>query len=90
MSEALEHLRIIAADAKGLAATDRAIIRHAADEFEALQRQLLVTQEQLLHAQARRIATNDQLLSARRRLANPHVPMSITLYAGPLRGYRLP
>lgn len=68
-SDTFDELRIIAKDARGLASDDRAVIVRAADELEHAWRTLVATQAQLIEQQHRRIAVNEQLITARQRIA---------------------
>lgn len=87
MNEASTELRIVAADARGLSTADRACIKEAADEYDAIWRELIRIQEALIDSHQQRIATNDQLIQARRELAAWHDAQSwlITINAGPER-----
>lgn len=83
MIDTHEELRIIAQDADArLSAIDRQIIARAADEMEHYLRLLIVTQAELIESQQRRIATNDQLMAARKLMPKPIEPIWITLFSG--------
>lgn len=82
-------LRIIAKDARGLPPSDREVIRSAADELEQVYRALHATQLELLESQARRIATNEQLIEARKVNPAPDRTLWHPIYSGPLNGYKL-
>ena len=71
MTEALDDLRIIAKDARGLPSEDRAALVRAADELEAAQRALIATNLALIESQARRIALNDVLIDIKRSALTP-------------------
>ena len=62
MSDILEELRIIGRDGGRLTPNDKSIIAQAADELETVQKQLIITQSQLIESQAMRIALNYRLL----------------------------
>lgn len=81
MSDTQEELRIIAKDAP-LAANDRAVLTRAAEELELLQRHLILTNAALIESQQRQIATNEQLLAARKLMPKPIEPIWITLFSG--------
>lgn len=81
MSETQEVLRIIAKDAR-LESADRVVIQCAADELDQLQRALIVTNTALIESQQRQIATNEQLIEARRAAPKPNTPIWVTLWSG--------
>lgn len=83
MSDTQDELRIIAKDAH-LDTTDRAVLDRAAAELEWFQRALIQTQAALIEAQQRQIATNEQLLAARRLAPKPNDPIWVKFYSGPL------
>lgn len=61
-----DDIRIIAKDCPHLAADQRAILNNAADEYEDLQRKLILLYAQLIETQHKLIAVNDHLLDMRR------------------------
>lgn len=83
MTDTQDELRIIAKDAP-LASTDRAVLARAAEELDLLQRQLILTNAALIESQQRQIATNEQLIAARKLAPKPNDPIWIKLYSGPL------
>lgn len=61
-----DELRILAKDGGRLSAEDCRMLARAADEYEVLVKTLVQTQAQLIEAQQRQIAANEQLLELRR------------------------
>lgn len=84
MTDTPEELRIIAKDAQ-LPQSDRQVLNTAADEIEDLQRRLIQTNVMLIESQQRQIATNEQLIAARKEAPKPLTPIWTTLFSGPLK-----
>lgn len=66
VSNAFDDVRIIARDRKSLSAADKAHLETAADELETSQKTCVALYMQLLEANQKLIAVNDQLIAARR------------------------
>ncbi len=79
----VDELRIIAKDAK-LEHADRAMLAQAASEMEWLQKTLSETQAALIQSQQRQIATNEQLIEARKAAPKPVDPIWTTVFSGRL------
>lgn len=78
-----DELRIIAKDAM-LESADRAVLVQAAAEMEWFQSALIETQAALIQSQQRQIATNEQLIAARKSAPKPIDPIWTTLFSGPV------
>lgn len=61
-----DDIRIIAKDCHQLGVVQRAILNTAADEYEDLQRKLILTYAQLIETQKKLMAVNDHLIEMRR------------------------
>lgn len=83
-SNTFDLVRIIAKDTKGLPESDRDILRSAADELETAYRALISAHQQLSESQQRQIATNEQLIAARKAAPKPMTPIWTTIFSGPL------
>ena len=70
-SNAFDELRILAKDEPQLSAESRETIRNAADELEAAQRSLVLCHAELIETRNRLIASNDQMISLRKKLITP-------------------
>ena len=81
-SDAFDELRIVAKDAKSLSVSEREVITRAADELEMMTRLLLVTNAALIESQQMRIATNEQLVEARKISPPASRKLEVTLFRG--------
>jgi len=78
-------LRIIAKDTHGLSKDDRASINGAADELETAQRSLVKLHFEYCQLQQRLIAVNEQLIDARKELAEKRLILpQVTLTIHPI------
>jgi len=85
MNENSDILRIIASQSS-LSATDREEIRTAADELEAAQRTISVIYAEMIEAQQKHIAVNDQLIALRRVQSSE---WSVSSGWCPVTGYKI-
>lgn len=87
-TDSFDELRIVAKDAV-LSVSDRDVLFRAADELKMLTKMLIATSNALIESQQMRLATNEQLIEARKTVPPPARKLEMTLYRGtvPLRNW---